>query len=136
MKAWPALGRPRSAAWRGCLLLTVAALPLNAVSRASPILWSLKRPAPSPDGLARWDMAAPAPAVSGAQPMLPDPTIESAAGDLPSPSQDFSIAPSVDNILNRRHDLSEDQAGAPGSSSSYIRSVGRTFGLALKRALY
>ena len=79
----------------------------------------------------------PSPARSGAiLPILPDPTTHDTVSAETSATPDFSIAPSVDNILNRRHDLSEDPTGMDGSSDSYVRTVRRTFGFALRKRLY
>ena len=68
--------------------------------------------------------------------MLRDPTEGEGAGTAVPMPRDFSVAPSVSNILNRRRDLSEDEVGLPGIGAGYLRSVGRTLGLALKKALY
>jgi len=115
----------------------IVAQPLSAASRTAPILWSLKKPARSAGVSAGWTMQPPAAAQKDGDslPMLPDPTDGRTIGSAPPP-RDFSIAPSAENILNRRHDLSEDQSGPPGNSNGYLRSVGRTFGLALKKTLY
>jgi hypothetical protein len=126
----------RAAVRIGSLATFLVGMPVGTVWAAGPILWSLKKPAGS-DPLAGWGLPVPARTNDGGLSILPDPTDN--VGTTPTAAaaaQDFSIAPSVDNILNRRHDLSEDQMGEPGSSSSYLRSVGRTFGLALKKSLY
>jgi hypothetical protein len=68
--------------------------------------------------------------------MLPDPTDGAGVSPSLSPPPDFSVAPSVSNILNRRDDLIETETGVPGSGAGYLRSVGRTLGVAVKRALY
>ncbi len=121
--------------WRGCVLAAILVLPVDAAAMAGPIVWSLKKPTRNTVGSAPWHIPAPAPADPATAKTMPDiagPAVRSAS----SPPQDFSIAPSVSNIFNRRNDLSEDQMGAEGSPNAYLRSVGRTFGLALKKSLY
>ena len=135
--ARPLFGALRSRMLSGFLATMIVAQPFGAASRTAPILWSLKKPAGSAGVSAGWTMPPPAAAQKGGDslPMLPDPTDGRTIGSAPPP-RDFSIAPSAENILNRRHDLSEDQSGPPGNSNGYLRSVGRTFGLALKKTLY
>lgn len=123
-----------AAARGGFLAFALVVLSASAACAASPT-WSLKKPEQkSPSS--GWSLPHPAPANQGTLPMLPDPTGGAVASATVEPRQDFTIAPSVDNILNSRHDLSEDQMGLAGSSDTYVRSVGRTFGLAIKKALY
>jgi hypothetical protein len=126
--------RLRVAIRLGSLATALAVLPSGMSWAAGPAPWSLQRPTES-DPWTGWGKSLPARPTDGALPMLPDPT-DDAATTAAQPPQDFSVAPSVDNILNRRHDLSEEQMGEPGGSGGYLRSVGRTFGLALKKALY
>jgi len=135
MTASPSLENLRFAVRRACLAIALVIMPVSALSAAGPVLWSLKKPAAS-DPLAGWGIPVPERTDRDALPMLPDPMDGSEVRSTDPLRQDFSVAPSVDNILNRRHDLSDDQAGDFGNSGGYLRSVGRTFGLALKKALY
>lgn len=118
---------------RGPLAAALMLLPVTATGAAHATVWSLT---PTPRASPGWSAPLPKRSTDAVPAMLPDPTSAASTGPEPSPPQDFSIAPSVDNILNSRHDLSEDPLGEPGSSSGYLRSVGRTFGLALKKSLY
>jgi hypothetical protein len=93
--------------------------------------WSL----PPSVAASRWRLPA-ARSDEREQAMLPDPTDGAGASPSLSPPPDFSVAPSVSNILNRRDDLIETETGVPGSGAGYLRSVGRTLGVAVKRALY